>query len=319
MKKRLLILSFVFLLSLPAACAAEKSAAKAQFHPPQTEAERALDAIMHGNYDTREVYSQSFKEFINVFKEKRHNGECQEPVTDLRNIACERVNTLPTGAAVEFKYYMYRTVHEDDREAIVEISPKDFLIEYPNSRPDTYFFRKEDGRWKLDGIDYGGFFKLNRPIENYLKEYHLATSPAEKVLDKILKLNEGKEHDVYAFVFALPYLEYKRDKVLEPLFTESLLERSAKEERELIKKSCDGAMPNDNRPCDMYRSVNPISCAQDVPGVYIYKTIRANDKEAIVQYIWPNSEPFTGPSYRLVYNDGLWKLDGVCIEAKDVQ
>jgi hypothetical protein len=315
MKLKILILLCAISLSTISSCAEKR----ATFHPPQTEAERALDGIMHRHYDADTVYSQSFKEFINVFKEKQRNGECKEPVTDLRNIVCEDTDSLPVGASVEFKYYMYRTVHEDGKEATVEISPKDFLIEYPNSRPDTYFFRKEGGKWKLDGIDYGGFFKMNRPIENYLKEYHLAASPAEKVLDKVLKLNEGREHDVYAFVFALPYIKYKEDKVLEPLFTQSLLERSTKEERELIKESCGGAMPKDNRPCDMYRDVNPISCAQDVPGVYIYKTIRANNKEAIIQYIWPNSEPFTGPSYRLVYNDGLWRLDGVCLEKKDAR
>ncbi len=315
MKKILLLLTIGFLSVMAHAA----NSADTKFHPPQTEAEKALDAIMHRHYDTSEVYSQSFREFINTFKERQGKGACREPFSDLRNIVCEEVDALPMGTAVEFKYYMYRTVYEDDEKATIEISPKDFLAEYPNSRPDIYFFSKEDSEWKLDGIDYGGFFKLNRPIEDYLKEYHLATSPAEKVLDKILKLNEDKKHDVYSFVFSLPYIKHKRDKVLEPLFTKGLLERSAKEERELIKESCGGTMPKDNRPCDMYRDVNPISCAQDVPGVYIYKTIRTNDKEAIVQYIWPNSEPFAGPTYRLVYDDGLWKLDSVCIAKKDVQ
>ena len=40
---------------------------------------------------------------------------------------------------------------------------------------------------------------------------------------------------------------------------------------------------------------------------------RSNDKEIIISYAWSHDNMVQGPSYRLVYDQGLWKLDDACI------
>jgi len=310
---------YVFLaLTLTVMMANISFAQDTQFHPAQTEAEKALDGIMHRNYDAANIYSKSFLAFISEFKEKEKSGECKTPITDIRNILCDGIKHLPTGYAREFDEYMFKTTYKDNERAVIEIIPKEFLEHYPNSTSDIYNFTKEDNNWKLDGVDYGGIFKYNISIDNILTKIHLPETETEKVLDKILKLNNSREHDVYSYVFRQPYIEFKEDEILKPLFTDNLIKESSKEEYDLIKESCGGIMPEDKRPCDMYREVNPISCAQDTPENYIYKTIKSTDTEAFVQYVWPNSEFLLGPIYKFIKEQNIWKLDKACLKINDI-
>ncbi len=145
-------------------------------------------------------------------------------------------------------------------------------------------------------------------------EFHSPQTEAEKVLDKILQLNNSKDHDVYSFVYYPSRRDRPKNKILKPLFTQDFLDRSAKEELELMKESCEYInMPFDGKPCDMYRGSDPILCAQDTLGVFIYETIEETDNEAIIQYAWPTgSTPLSGPRYQLVKENDKWKLNNTC-------
>lgn len=138
--------------------------------------------------------------------------------------------------------------------------------------------------------------------------YHRPQTEPEKVLDKILQLNDDdKNFDVYGFVFNYPDARTKDKEILAPLFTQNFLDKSEKEEKRLIAESCGGKYPIDGVPCEMFRSENPIACAQDKPREYLYRTIYSDTNRAFISYTW--DEKGDGAIYRLVKQKDVWRLD----------
>lgn len=140
------------------------------------------------------------------------------------------------------------------------------------------------------------------------KEFHRPQTEAEEALDAILSREmDDKRWDVYGFVFNYPGSREKQEKELGQLFTKDFLDRSEKEEKALIKESCGGVYPENDLPCDMIRGVNPIVCAQDIPEIYLYRTISADANTASVTYTWSGQDD--GPVYQMVRQGNLWKLN----------
>jgi hypothetical protein len=175
MKKRLLILFFALLLFLPAACAAEKPANRPQFHPPQTAAERALDAIFHAEkisegemnyfilkrpgYNRRkgETYSHFFTESLLDAWAKAGKKDIDEGCGGVyKGEICSIDFDVLTCAQDVPDAYFYRTIKTQDSKAIITYS-------WPEDQRDGshYLMVKTGGGWKLDGVDCGEKYKFN--------------------------------------------------------------------------------------------------------------------------------------------------------------
>jgi hypothetical protein len=60
----------------------------------------------------------------------------------------------------------------------------------------------------------------------------------------------------------------------------------------------------------MIRDINPIYCSQDRPDTFFYRTIKSDNKTAIVKYTWPDLKDY-GPAYKMTHEKDGWKLDNV--------
>jgi hypothetical protein len=177
MKLNFPVLFFVVSLILPAACAAEKSIDQPQFQPPQTEAEKALDAILtraktdydmtfyalnEPHYDpllgsphARLVppedkgYSRLFtKPLVNAWRELEKSlvqQSCGGKYIggelcglDYNPILCTQDDS---------DTFHYHTVNSDKNMAIIEYSPPE--TEYLLA---TYRMIKDQQGWKIDGV-----------------------------------------------------------------------------------------------------------------------------------------------------------------------
>lgn len=149
--------------------------------------------------------------------------------------------------------------------------------------------------------------------EDVLRAFHRPRTEAEKTLDTILARNmDEKNWDIYGFVFNYPDSREKQQDSLNHFFTKKFLDKAEQEEKALIISSCGGQYPEDGRPCDMIRSSDPIACAQDKPGVYLYRTIESGRDNALITYTW--SGQGDGPTYSMIKEGKQWKLDATSCE-----
>jgi len=174
MKTHFLVLLFAVLLALPAACTAGKAANRTQFHPPQTEAEKALDHIlMLDNTDgnnlglfmfrmpgrhmlkdddfsplfTQPLLDAWFKAYMSIPQE-----EGGERYVDIDFITCGQ--DTPDN-------YLYATVKDDGREAYINTAWPQFVDNTKVSTLPPYRMIKEAGVWKLDGVKCPEGFVFN--------------------------------------------------------------------------------------------------------------------------------------------------------------
>jgi hypothetical protein len=140
------------------------------------------------------------------------------------------------------------------------------------------------------------------------ESFHIARSPAEKALDGII---HRAEHDgnMFHYVLRTPYYDAKKDTGYSRLFTKEFLRAAAKEEADLVKKSCGGKYEDDICGHDS----DPILCAQDFSeSGYLYRTITNDGHKAVIYYLWVGDNPDNFKTfYRLVKIGNKWKLDGV--------
>ncbi len=150
--------------------------------------------------------------------------------------------------------------------------------------------------------------------------FHIAKSDAEKVLDEILR-RADKDRNIFDYVLGHPWYDHEKGTGYSHLFTKNLLRTLAKEEAEFVKYSCDGKYL-EGELCGF--DYSPITCAQDFSEQgYIYWTKKDNGHKAIIYYLWSladkTEEFFPGSDitdknknfYKLIKDDGHWKLDGV--------
>ena len=142
--------------------------------------------------------------------------------------------------------------------------------------------------------------------------FHAPQSPAEKTLAHILELDSQKNSNIYPFLTKTfgfyPNIKYER------LFTKKFIDAIAKNEERLVQENCDGEYTK-GQACGI--DINPLTCSQDAPDYYLYKTIKETDQEAFIVFIWPqdiNDTKLNIP-HRMKKENGVWKLDGInCFE-----
>jgi hypothetical protein len=173
MKTHFLVLLFAVLLALPAACTAGKAANRSQFHPPQTEAEKALDHILIMDRDDRYLYDFIFK-LPN--RAKNWDKDYSRFFTKrLQAIWEKKYLSIPEesegGRYVDSSFItcgqdapdqnLYMTVKSDGHEAYIDTTWPELAKD--TKLPSTPYYKmiKEDGLWKLDGTGCGEELRFN--------------------------------------------------------------------------------------------------------------------------------------------------------------
>jgi hypothetical protein len=190
----------LFLLALFIASpvfAAEKSADKPQFHPPQTEAEKALDHILQLDHADTQLAEFAVKDpgydrsktsaFSHLFtqpllgawekgEKDSVSRECGGKYKDgwicgmdINPISC---STSDDDWPDEHRSYLYRAIKRNTSEVILTYK---VVISYtasdarritqmlPDSKRDRFFYRmvKDKDRWKLDGVVCDNYYHFN--------------------------------------------------------------------------------------------------------------------------------------------------------------
>jgi len=140
-------------------------------------------------------------------------------------------------------------------------------------------------------------------------KFHPPQTEAEKVLDKIFDL-EDKDSNVLFFALGTPAYDPAKDTGYARLFTKALLKAWRKKEADLVQDDCDGKY-REGEICGL--DFDPIVCGQDRPDKFVFRTIKSGKESATMIATWreyvKREETFT--VYRLVKEEGDWKLDGV--------
>lgn len=136
-------------------------------------------------------------------------------------------------------------------------------------------------------------------------QFHPPQTEAEKALDHILMLDQTDRY-LASFVFKVPERALSRDKKYSRLFTQGL--------QNAWEKSFKSSPLGDDGTMH-YVDINFITCAQDAPKKYLYATGKDDGHEAYIEPAWPEfvNNPVSPPffPYRMIKEDGAWKLDGV--------
>jgi hypothetical protein len=312
MKVRFWSLFLVIAFVSPAAGAARTWSGQGPFHPPRTAAEMALDFALNRRDGDNSALTSSLLDFVTKVAERKTNGTCTKARGPIDTLLCEEFDfdrVMTCGGKPRDVDFLYRTTSSNDHDAEVDVVWARY-VNVGTPHWNTYRLVKGKTSWMIDGIDCGGLYKYNISVKDLLDVFHLATSDPEKVLEKIYRFNEDKTIGLYGFIFNYPIRNRAKDKELARFFSKAFLDRSEKEEKALIRESCDGKYPKNGMPCDMIRGSNPIICAQDIPEFYLYRTIALSKKEAIVISTWPK-DMIDGPAYRLVQRERRWVLDAI--------
>lgn len=187
MKRNILALLFAAFLTGPAAYATESPPTKPPFHPPQTAAEQALDKIWRLNVK-QDLASRFFNNFDEVLPggSPKYNPSLAKKYSHLFTEDLQRAWADAEDHGVDKKGYpiemdiisckefspyivgwpVYRTVRSDASMAIIEQSyDKEDLKQFsgqddPKDTPALFKMTKNQGRWKMDGINCGGRFNM---------------------------------------------------------------------------------------------------------------------------------------------------------------
>jgi len=137
--------------------------------------------------------------------------------------------------------------------------------------------------------------------------YHAASSQAERVLDRLIKLDDVDDN-MFLFEVKRPDRELRKDVIYRGLFTHSLEQAWAAREAELLRKDCDGKY-QDGEICGM--NFSPLTCAQDYSEEgYLYRTECLDETSATITMRWPWIDRPVA-AYRLLKQGKRWVLDGV--------
>ena len=137
--------------------------------------------------------------------------------------------------------------------------------------------------------------------------FHPPQTAAEKALDNILRLSISSDGNLDSFVLKEPYYDRRKDTGYAKLFTPALLTTMSKLQADMVQKDCGGKYQKGD-VCGF--DMSPTLCGQDYPDRYIYRTEGQTDTEAVVTSAWPKSTD-NSATYRLISQDGHWKLDGI--------
>ncbi len=137
--------------------------------------------------------------------------------------------------------------------------------------------------------------------------FHPARSPSEIALDRILHLADADDMQLANLLHRpesegrVAHVDYTR------ILTRELISAISREERHLVRKDCDGRY-RDGEECGF--DYSPITCARDSGLTYLYRTVREDGDRAEIVYEWKR-EGGTAATYKMVKDEGVWKIDGV--------
>jgi hypothetical protein len=147
---------------------------------------------------------------------------------------------------------------------------------------------------------------LNGSAPSPEKDFHRATTEAERALDQIIRLSD-QDDGLFLFVTRRPERDERRDRKYASLLTAKLKRTILAEERRMVKQDCGGVYTGEI--CGF--NSDPITCAQDYSeDGYIYRTEQATNDMAIVFLRWPHL-PDDVANYRMIRSGNRWILDGV--------
>lgn len=140
--------------------------------------------------------------------------------------------------------------------------------------------------------------------------FHPPETEAEKVLDKIFT-NRKTSAEISYYILQRPGYNKKKSGEYAHFFTPSLLESWAKAGKRDIEEGCNGIYKGEICHIDF----DVLTCSQDVPDTFLYRTTYSREDEAIITYTWP--ENLRDESYyRMIKTEGAWKLDSVDCKGK---
>jgi hypothetical protein len=155
----------------------------------------------------------------------------------------------------------------------------------------------------------------SRPAFAEDSKFHPPQTEAEIALDKIFDL-EDKDSNMLFFALAMPYYHPPKDTGYAQLFTKALLKAWRKKEADLVRENCGGKY-REGEICGL--DFDPITCAQDRPDKFVFRTIKSGKESVSIIAAWPqsvNDERYF-KYYKLVKEEDVWKLDGVYCRESD--
>ena len=112
------------------------------------------------------------------------------------------------------------------------------------------------------------------------------------------------------FILHTPYYDQHKDRGYAQLFTQELRASLTQAEAALVKENCNGAYKEGNL-CGF--DFVPTTCSQDWPDEHLvyYRTDKLTASYAIIEQRWTEQGTAPAVTYRLVYQEHRWKLDGI--------
>lgn len=95
--------------------------------------------------------------------------------------------------------------------------------------------------------------------------------------------------------------------------TQPLWDAISKAEFDSVQSECGGVYQEEER-CGLDYDV--LFCGQDYPDTFLFQTLHMDDDRATLTYAWGGGNADTAPvsyepEYRMLRQDGTWKLDGI--------
>ncbi len=148
-------------------------------------------------------------------------------------------------------------------------------------------------------------FSTQQSVAHDQRTFHPPHTEAERTLDALLNSD-------YWYMLAVNGYDKKLEKRYAHLFSKKLLNLWRKREKELVQENCGGQYIQGDQ-CGF--DYSPLTCAQDAPNAYFYRTLSQNNSMVIIQSAWSFNDPdetFTPyATYQLIKQGKRWILDDV--------
>lgn len=137
--------------------------------------------------------------------------------------------------------------------------------------------------------------------------FHPAQTEAEKVLNKIISINNKNS---YLYNVLLKKEGYKKELEAKyiKLFSEKYRATILNEDKKLTTKYCGNNFDASQGVCGI--DYSPVTCEQFGGDNYEFSTLEENKNYAIITYSVDKNFK-NAPTFRLINNNGIWILDGV--------
>lgn len=142
--------------------------------------------------------------------------------------------------------------------------------------------------------------------------FHPPRTGAEEALDALL-VHDKKDENMYEYLLGRPSYDASKNPGYTRWVTQDFVNAVRAKEKELVQENCGGEyVAGELCGIDVHLPI----CAQDDSSMdYLFHTIRATATEAHIVYAWQEhigqNNAISGPVFRMVLQDEVWKLDGL--------